>query len=67
MAGNILDSFSLPLLKNAVNTIDRNAEQIDELRRDKIDDQKKIFQLKDEVFVKRSDELNEVKSTGAGL
>ena len=59
----ILDSFSVPLLKNAVSTIDRNAERIDELQKEKIDDQKTIIQLKDEVLMKRSDELNEVKST----
>ena len=35
---NILDSFSVPLLKNAVSTIDCIAERIDELQRDKNQD-----------------------------
>ena len=50
------------VLSPAVSTIDRNAERIDVLQKE-IDDLKTIIQLKDEVVVKRSDELNEVKST----
>ena len=59
----ILDSVSVPLLKNAVSTIDRNTERIDELQKEKIEDQKTIIQLKDEIVMKSSDELKEVKST----
>ena len=58
----ILDSFSIPLLKNAVSTIDRNAKRIDELQKEKIDDQKKIIHLNEKVMEKKSAELNEVKS-----
>jgi hypothetical protein len=59
----ILDSFSVPLLKNAVTSIDRSTKRIDELQKEKIDDQKKIIQLKDEVIEKKSVLLNDVKST----
>ena len=59
----ILDSFSVPLLKNAVSSIDRSAKRIDELQKEKIDDQNKIIQLKDEVLERKSVVLNEVKST----
>ena len=59
----ILDSYSVPLLKNAVSAIDRCAKRIDELQREKIDDQKEIIQLKDKVIAKKSDDLNEVKCT----
>ena len=59
----ILDSYSVPLLKNAVSAIDRCAKRIDELQREKIDDQKEIIQLKDTVIAKKSDDLNEVKCT----
>ena len=58
----ILDSLSVPLLKNAVSTCETMSERIDELQREKIDDQRKIIQLKDEVLDKRSEELNDVKS-----
>jgi hypothetical protein len=43
----ILDSYSVPLLKKAVSAIDRCAKRIDELQKEKIDDQKGIIQLKD--------------------
>ena len=59
----ILDSYSIPLLKNAVSTIDNNVKRIDELQSEKIDDQKKIIQLNEKVAEKKSAELNEVKST----
>ena len=58
----ILD-FSLPLLNNAVNTIDRQTERIDELQRGKIDDQQTIIKLHEGISKKRGDELKEVKST----
>ena len=35
----LLDSYSVPLLKKAVTAIDRSTKRIDELQRDKIDDQ----------------------------
>jgi hypothetical protein len=46
-------------LKNAFSTID----SITKLQREKIDDQNKIIQLKDQVIEKRSVFLDEVKST----
>jgi hypothetical protein len=42
----ILDSFRVPLLKNAFSIIDSNTRRIDELLREKIDDQNKKIQLK---------------------
>ena len=39
----ILDSFSVPLLKNAVSSIDLSAKRIDELQKEKIEDQNKII------------------------
>ena len=60
---NILDSFSVPLLKNAMSTFETTSKRIDEFQREKIDDQRKIIQLGDEVLDKRSEELNDVKST----
>ena len=60
---DILDSSSIPLLKNAASTFETMSKRIDELQREKIDDQRKIIQLKDEVLDKRSEELNDVKST----
>ena len=60
---NILDSFSVPLLKNAMSTFETMSKRIDEFQREKIDDKRKIIQLKDEVLDKRSEELNDVKST----
>ena len=59
----ILDSFSVPLLKKAARTIDRRTERIDELHKEKIDDQKTIIQQQQEVIKKNSDELNDVKVT----
>ena len=59
----ILDSFSVPLLKNAVSSTDCNIKRIDELQREKIEDQNEIIRLKDKVIEKKSDELKEVKST----
>ena len=59
----ILDSFSVPLLKKAARTIDRDTERIVELQKEKIDDQKTIIQLQQEVIKKNSDELNDVKVT----
>ena len=50
------------VLSPAVSTIDRNAERIDKLQKEKIDDEKMIIQLKDEVVMKRSDEPNQVES-----
>jgi hypothetical protein len=46
-----------------VSAIDCSAKRIDELQKEKIDDQKEIVQLKDTVFAKKSDDLNEVKCT----
>ena len=59
----ILDSFSVPLLKNAVSSVDCSTKRIVELQRKKIDDQNEIIRLKDKVIEKKSDELKEVKST----
>ena len=59
----ILDSFSSPLLKNAVRAIDRGTERIDELQKLRIEDQKTIIGLQEEVIKKRGNELNEVKTT----
>ncbi|KAL5250473.1 hypothetical protein ACHWQZ_G016267 [Mnemiopsis leidyi] len=59
----IMDEFSVPLLKNAIRSVESLTKRIDELQREKIDDQRKIIQLKDEVLDKRSNELNDVKST----
>ena len=41
MAGDVyvLDSFSVPLLKKAVNIVDRNTERIEKLQGGKVDDQ----------------------------
>ena len=39
----ILDSFSVPLLKNAAKVIDNQAGRIDALQRGKIDDQQTII------------------------
>ena len=50
-------------MKNAESTIDRNAERIDELQKEKIEGQQTVIQLKDEVVMKRSNELNKIKST----
>lgn len=55
----ILDSFSVPLLKNAVPIVER----ISVLQKEKIDDQEKIIKLQDEVISKNSDQLKAVKTT----
>ena len=62
MAGDVyvLDSFSVPLLKKAVNIVDRNTERIEKLQGGKVDDQKTIIQLQEEVMKKRSGDLSEV-------
>ena len=39
----ILDSFSVPLLKNAVSSVDCSTKRIVELQREKIDDQNEII------------------------
>ena len=59
----ILDSFSVPLLENAVRVINTKTERIEELQREKIGDQQTIIKLQEEVIKKNSDELKEVKST----
>ena len=46
-----------------MGSIDRSAKRIDELQKEKIEDQNKIIQLKDEVLERKSVVLNEVKST----
>ena len=60
---HIMDSFSVPLLKNAVSTADALTKRVDELQKEKIDDQKEIILLKDKFMEKRTDELNKVKAT----
>jgi superfamily I DNA and RNA helicase len=60
---SILDSFSVPLLKNAVRRIDDANERIDELQKEKIVDQQTIIKLREQVIKKHSDGLKDVKST----
>ncbi|KAL5260733.1 hypothetical protein ACHWQZ_G010775 [Mnemiopsis leidyi] len=60
---HILDSFSIPLLKNAMSNMDSIKKQVDDLQEEKINDQKEIIQLKDKIIEKKSDELNKVTST----
>ena len=60
---HILDSFSIPLLKNAMSNMDSIKKRVDDLQKEKINDQKEIIQLKDKIIEKKSDELNEVTST----
>ena len=46
-----------------MRTIERTTEQIDKLQRETIEDQKTIIGLQEQIMKKRSDELQEVKST----
>ncbi len=55
----ILDSFSVPLLQNAVPFVER----IGELQEDKIQDQATILELQREVIMKREQELKAVQTT----
>ena len=55
----ILDSFSVPLLENAVPIVDR----ISELQGDKINDQAKILELQRDLILRRDNELKAVQNT----
>ena len=59
----ILDSYSVPLIRNAVGLIDRCSKRIDQLQNEKIGDQEKIIQLQAEIMEMKSNELGEIKST----
>ena len=59
----ILDSYSVPLIRNAVGLIDRCSKRIDQLQNEKIGDQEKIIQLQAEIMEMKSNELGEMKST----
>ena len=55
----IFDSFSVPLLENAVPIVDR----VGELQEDKIDDQARILELQRDLIVRRDNELKAVQTT----
>ena len=59
----IMDSFAVPLLKKAAEAIDNQTRRIDELQREKIDDQQTIIRLHEEISKGRIDQLKEVKSS----
>ena len=55
----ILDTYSVPLLKNAVTV----AERADDLKEEKILDQKSIIELQQKLIEKKDAELNNVQKT----
>ena len=55
----ILDSFSVPLLQNAVPLVDR----VTELQEEKIEDQARILELQRELILKREQEVKAVQTT----
>ena len=55
----ILDTYSVPLLKNAVTV----AERADDLKEEKISDQKSIIELQQKLIEKKDAELNNVQKT----
>ena len=55
----ILDSFSVPLLQNAVPIVQR----VCELQEGKIDDQARILELQRDLIVRRDNELKSVQTT----
>ena len=59
----ILDSYSVPLIRNAVGLIDRCSKRIDQLQNVKIGDEEKIIQLQAEIVDMKNKELGEHKST----
>ncbi|KAL5264664.1 hypothetical protein ACHWQZ_G005671 [Mnemiopsis leidyi] len=60
---HILDSFSIPFLKNAMSNMDSIKKRVDHLQEENINGQKEKIQLKDKIIEKKSNELNEVTST----
>ena len=55
----ILNSYAVPLLQNAVPLI----PQIDQLKSEKIEDQKTVIDLQNQLIVKKDEELEAVKSS----
>ena len=59
----ILNSYSVPLIRNEVGLIDRCSKRIDQLQNVKIGDEEKIIQLQAEIVDMKNKELGEHKST----